>query len=413
MTTARPTFACRFCGSTQNSLVADLGEQAPANAYIPAERVDEFEARYPLRAVVCHDCWLVALDYVVSPESIFGDYSYLSSLSTSWVAHANRFVDDATNRFGLCSTDLVLEIASNDGYLLKHVIARGIQALGIEPAANVAEMARGNGIPTETAFFDIETAHTLRERDVSAALIVANNVLAHVPSPGSIVEAMPLLLDAQGVVSVEVPHLQRLLDGTEFDTIYHEHYSYFSLSFLRRLFESHGLRIFDVEHLTTHGGSLRVFACHQEASHTTTIAVAETIEAELAEGLEKLSTYHRFSNQVLRVRRELLEFFASARRAGKSVVGYGAAAKGNTLINFCGIGPAELDYVVDLNPLKQKHFLPQSRIPVLAPETLSATQPDYVLILPWNLQEEITNSMAHIKDWGGRFVVAIPQLELL
>lgn len=408
-----PTFTCRFCSSTRHSLVADLGEQVPANAYVAAERVDQPEVRHPLRAVVCQECWLVALDHVVPPESIFGDYAYLSSFSSSWVAHAGRFVEAATERFGLRSTDLVLEIASNDGYLLKHVVARGIRALGIEPAANVAQIARAEGIPTEAAFFNLETADTLRRGGISAALIVANNVLAHVPSPSSIVAAMPLVLAPEGVVSVEVPHLQRLLEGAEFDTIYHEHYSYFSLSFLRRLFDAHDLRIFDVEHLPTHGGSLRVFACHKKALHTTTEAVEATIDAELAAGLESIETYERFRIQVLRVRRDLLDFLTTARRAGKLVVGYGAAAKGNTLINFCGIGPAELTYVVDMNPLKQNHYLPQSRIPVLAPEAMYATKPDYVLILPWNLREEIASSMAHIERWGGRFVVAVPRLEVL
>jgi SAM-dependent methyltransferase len=413
VTVTPPSFACRFCGSTRHSLVADLGEQVPANAYVAPERADQPEPRYPLRAVVCHDCWLVELDHVVPPESIFSDYAYLSSFSSSWVAHAGRFVEAAADRFALGAGNLVLEIASNDGYLLKHVVARGIQALGIEPAGNVAELARAAGVPTETAFFNRETAEALRARGVSADLIAANNVLAHVPSPTSLVAGMPVVLSPEGVISVEVPHLQRLLEGGEFDTIYHEHYSYFSLGFLRRLFAASGLRVFDVEHLPTHGGSLRVFACHEGAGHPTTGAVRETVEAELAAGLESVDTYDRFYARVLRIRQDLLEFLATARRDGKSVVGYGAAAKGNTLLNFCGVGPAELAYVVDMNPLKQNHLLPQSRIPVLAPDRLSVTKPDYVLILPWNLRDEIVRSMAHVRDWGGRFVVAVPRLELL
>ncbi|MEQ8813871.1 MAG: class I SAM-dependent methyltransferase [Thalassobaculum sp.] len=408
-----PTGSCRFCGSTRLSPVADLGAQVPANAFVAPDRVDRVEARYPLRTVVCHDCWLVELDHVVPPESIFRDYAYLSSYSPSWLRHAERFVDAAVARFGLGRDSLVLEIASNDGYLLQYVVARGIPALGIEPAENVAALARAKDIPTEVAFFDESTAASLRARGLSADLIVANNVLAHVPAPGSLVAGLPAVLSAEGVVSVEVPHLQRLLEGAEFDTIYHEHYSYFSLGFLQRLFRTHGLRVFDVEHLATHGGSLRVFACHQASRHVTQGSVAETVEAELAAGLETRETYDRFGEQVLRVRRDLLAFLEGARRGGKSVVGYGAAAKGNTLLNYCGLGVDDITYVVDMNPLKQNQMLPQSRIPVLAPERLAATKPDYVLILPWNLRDEIAESMSHVRDWGGRFVVAVPRLEVL
>lgn len=413
LTSGTRSHQCRFCGSKRHSLVADLGEQVPANAFVPPERADVPETRYPLRVVVCHDCWLVALDYVVPPESIFQDYAYLSSYSTSWVRHAEQFVAASTGRFGLGPDSLVLEIASNDGYLLKHVIARGIQALGIEPAENIAKLARAAGVPTETAFFGMATAENLRSRGVTADLIVANNVLAHLPSPNTLVAGMPSVLSADGVISVEVPHLQRLLTGAEFDTVYHEHYSYFTLGFLSRLFEASRLRVFDVEHLETHGGSLRVFACHQASGHPTSEAVGATIAAERAAGLETASAYEAFYAQVQRIRRDLLAFFETARRDGKSIAGYGAAAKGNTLLNFCGIGPDDLPYVVDMNPLKQNHLLPQSRIPVLEPGQLAVTRPDYVLILPWNLRDEIVRSMAHIRDWGGRFVVAVPRLELM
>lgn len=413
LTSGTTSHECRFCGSKRHSLVADLGEQVPANAFIPPERADLPETRYPLRVVVCHDCWLVALDYVVPPETIFQDYAYLSSYSTSWVRHAEQFVASAAGRFGLGQDSLVLEIASNDGYLLKHVIARGMKALGIEPAENVAKLARAAGVPTETAFFSTATADNLRSRGISADLIVANNVLAHLPSPSNLVAGMPSVLSAEGVISVEVPHLQRLLTGAEFDTIYHEHYSYFALGFLQRLFAASGLRVFDVEHLETHGGSLRVFACHQAAGYPTGEAVGATIAAERAAGLETEAPFEAFFAQVQRIRRDLLTFFETARRDGKSVAGYGAAAKGNTLLNFCEIGPGDLPYVVDMNPLKQNHLLPQSRIPVLAPEQLALTRPDYVLILPWNLRDEIVRSMAHIRDWGGRFVVAVPRLELM
>lgn len=410
---AEDRFACRFCGSSRHSLIADLGDQVPANAYVRPEQAGLPEARHPLRAVVCHDCWLVALDHVVPPEAIFNDYAYLSSYSSSWVRHAERFVDHAIERFGLTRSSFVLEIASNDGYLLRHVVARGIGALGVEPAANVGEIARAAGVPTETAFFNPETAERLQGRGLVADLIVVNNVLAHVPSPASLVSGMPRLLAPEGVISVEVPHLQRLLEGCEFDTIYHEHYSYFSLGFLRRLFAAHGLRVFDVEHLPTHGGSLRVLACHAAAGHPTSAAVAATVAAELAAGLEAPDAGRRFSARIQTIRDDLLTFLRAAREAGKSVVGYGAAAKGNTLLNFCGIGPAEIQYVVDMNPLKQNHLLPQSRIPVLAPEQLAATRPDYVLILPWNLRDEIVRSMSHVRSWGGRFLVAVPRLEIL
>jgi len=405
--------ACRFCGSSRLSPVADLGAQVPANAFVPPERAGQPEERHPLRAVVCHGCWLVQLDHVVPPETIFRDYAYLSSYSRSWLWHAERFVDAMVERFGLGRDSLVLEIASNDGYLLRNVVARGIPALGVEPAENVAALARAKGIPTEAAFFDEAFAADLRARGVSADLIVANNVLAHVPAPGSLVAGLPTVLAPEGVVSVEVPHLQCLLEGAEFDTIYHEHYSYFSLGFLQRLFEASGLRVFDVEHLTTHGGSLRVFVCHRQSRRATDRAVAESVAAEIAAGLESGETYARFGEQVLRVRQDLLTFLDGARRQGKSVVGYGAAAKGNTLLNFCGIGADDIAYVVDMNPLKQNQLLPQSRIPVRSPDELAATKPDYVLILPWNLRDEIVGSMAHVRDWGGQFVVAVPRLELL
>lgn len=405
--------SCRFCGSARLSQVADLGEQVPANAFVAPDRVDEPEERYPLRAVVCHDCWLVELDHVVPPETIFRNYAYLSSYSPSWLRHAEQFVDAATRRFELGPGSLVLEIASNDGYLLKHVVARGIRALGIEPAENVATLARAKGIETEVAFFNQATADNLRSRGIAADLIVANNVLAHVPSPSSLVAGLPKILSPEGVISVEVPHLQCLLQGSEFDTIYHEHYSYFSLGFLRRLFNAWGLRVFDVERLATHGGSLRVFACHQSSRRPTGRTVAETVAAEIAAGLESPDTYTRFGDQVLRVRHDLLSFLDGVRREGKSIAGYGAAAKGNTLLNFCGLSIRDIPYVVDLNPLKQNSLLPQSRIPVLAPDQLAATRPDYVLILPWNLRDEIVRSMAQVRDWGGRFVVAVPRLEVM
>ncbi|NQW10311.1 MAG: class I SAM-dependent methyltransferase [Alphaproteobacteria bacterium] len=413
LTSAEPAFTCRFCGASRHSLVVDLGEQVPANAYVSANMVDQPERHYPLRAVVCHDCWLVQLDYVVPPETIFRDYVYLSSYSPSWVAHAGRFVESAVRRFGLGADNLVLEIASNDGYLLKHVVERGIPCLGVEPAENVAALARASGIPTETGFFNRSMAERLRTHGALADLIVANNVLAHVPCPGALVSGLPEVLSPEGVVSIEVPHLQRLLEGAEFDTIYHEHYSYFSLSFIRRLFQAHGLRVFDVEHLVTHGGSLRVYACHMTAGHPTSSAVDKTLAAERTAGIERAATYSSFDSNVHRIRDDLLAFIRDVRRNGKSVVGYGAAAKGNTLINYCGLGPSDIDYVVDQNPLKQGHLLPQSRIPILAPDQLARTRPDFVLILPWNLREEIVQSMSHIREWGGRFVVAVPKLELI
>lgn len=410
---AERAVSCRFCGSQRHSLVADLGTQVPANAFVPPERAQEAEERFPLRAVVCHDCWLVGLDYVVPPETIFRNYAYLSSYSPSWVQHAARFVDTAVARFGLGARSMVLEIASNDGYLLQHVVERGIGALGVEPAENIAALAQSRGIATEVAFFDPAVADRLRRRGVSADLVVANNVLAHVPSPGSIVAGLPLVLAPDGVVSIEVPHLQCLLQGSEFDTIYHEHYSYFSLGFLRRLLDASRLRVFDVERLTTHGGSLRVLACHRSSPRPTEPTVAQVVADEIAAGLEQPETFARFGTQVLRVRHDLLAFLAGARREGRTVAGYGAAAKGNTLLNYCGIGADDIRYVVDLNPLKQGHLMPQSRIPVLAPERLAETRPDYVLILPWNLRDEIVRSMSHIRDWGGRFVVAVPRLELV
>jgi SAM-dependent methyltransferase len=407
----RPT--CRLCAAVLQRECVDLGVTPLCERYITAEEYGAPEPCYALRAYVCSTCFLVQVEALVDPVGIFSEYAYFSSYSTSWVAHAGRYADAAITGLGLDARSLVVEIGSNDGYLLQHFVARGIPVLGVDPAANVAAAAREKRVPTLVRFFGTAAARELVDGGRRADLIVANNVLAQVPDLHDFAAGLAHLLGPGGVVTVEVPHLLRLLNENQFDTIYHEHFSYFSLLTARRLFASHGLRCFDVEELPTHGGSLRLSLCHAEAPRATDPAIAELADREHAAGLEQLATYDAFAARVHESKRSILEFFIEAKRRGCTVVGYGAPGKGNTLLNYCGIGTDFIDYTVDRNPYKQGKFLPGSRIPIHAPERIEQTKPDYVFILPWNLCDEIVGQMQGIRAWGGRFVVPIPTLHVL
>jgi hypothetical protein len=400
--------ACRFCSTPLTEVFADLGVSPLANSYLREDQLSNMEPHYPLKAWVCGSCMLVQLEEFESPAGIFSDYAYFSSFSTSWLAHAERYVQDMIARFGFDSKSQVIEIASNDGYLLQYFQAAGVPVLGIEPAANVAQAAIEKGIPSRNVFFGRDTA-----RDLKADLLIGNNVYAHVPDLHSFTEGLKIALNPNGVITLEFPHLLRLMDEAQFDTIYHEHFSYLSLLTVQKIFAHHGLTIFDVEELPTHGGSLRIFGRHAESTRQITPRVETVLTKERAAGLERLDAYRHFAEKVKRVKYDVLQFLIDARREGKSVAGYGAPAKGNTLLNYCGIGPELLSFTVDRSPHKQGHYLPGTRIPIYKPEAIEQARPDYVLILPWNLKEEITEQMKAIRSWGGRFIVAIPSLEVL
>ena len=366
-----------------------------------------------MHAYVCDNCLLVQLQEFERAENIFNDYLYFSSFSQLWLRHCQEYAEQMTKRFALDGRSLVVEVASNDGYLLQYFKERGIGVLGVEPAANVAKAAQDKGIATEVAFFGAETARRLAAAGKSADLMAANNVLAHVPDLHDFVAGFKLLLKPAGTATFEFPHLLRLIEERQFDTIYHEHFSYFSFLVVDEIFVRHGLRIYDVETLSTHGGSLRLFVCHADAPFARTGKVDELIAKERAAGLDRIDTYASFANAVIDIKCGLLDFLIEARKNGKSVVGYGAPAKGNTLLNYCGVGPELLSYTVDVSPHKQGRWLPGVQIPIYAPEHILKTRPHYVLILPWNIKEEIMDQMAAIRQWGGRFVTAIPKLTVL
>lgn len=407
-----PIHRCRFCGVTLERSFVDLGATPPANSYLQAADLGRPEPHYPLHALVCGSCWLVQLPEMCTPEELFSDYAYFSSFSESWLRHAEAYVDMMIGRFGFDRNSRVVEIASNDGYLLQFFKQRGVGVLGIEPAANVAAAAEKKAIPTEVAFFGQETAQRLVATDRGADLIVANNVLAHVPDINDFVGGIGTALNPQGIVTVEFPHLLNLMRETQFDTIYHEHFSYLSFLTVERIFAAHGMKIFDVETLPTHGGSLRVFASLADAGRPEDKHVSQMRAEERTAGLDGPDAYDGFGARVSEVKRGLLAFLIGAKAEGKTVAGYGAPAKGNTLLNFCGVGSDFIEYTVDRSPHKQGLFLPGSRIPIYPPERLAETRPDYVLILPWNLREEIMASMCHIRDWGGQFVTPIPEIRI-
>jgi SAM-dependent methyltransferase len=405
--------ACRFCERPIEHVVADLGMSPLANAYLQPEQVSAMEPFYPLRALVCDNCFLVQLEEFESPQAIFGDYAYFSSYSTTWLEHARRYVEGVVERLSLDRSNRVVEVASNDGYLLQYFHEREIPVLGVEPAANVAKVAIQKGIPTIVEFFGVETARGLAG-EWKADLLIGNNVLAHVPDLNDFVGGLGELLAPGGVITMEFPHLARLMEENEFDTIYHEHFSYFSWVTAERVFAHHGITLFDVEELPTHGGSLRIWGRHaDDESKPVTDRARELGERERAAGFETLDAYVRFASGVQEAKRELLEFLIGLKREGKRIVGYGAPAKGNTLLNYCGIGTDFLDFTVDISPHKQGSFLPGTHIPVRAPEAIREARPDVVFILPWNLRDEIVEQHGYIREWGGRFAVRVPQLELI
>lgn len=404
---------CRFCGALLKHSFCDLGTSPPSNAFLSEKQLDDTEIFYPLHAKVCELCFLVQLPQYQSPAEIFHEYLYFSSYSKSWVNHVKHYANHAAKRFKLDPSTQVIEIASNDGYLLQHFKARGIPILGVEPAENIAAAAKEKGIPTRVGFFGIEMARAMREEGFSADLLIANNVLAHVPDVHDFVAGLKFLLKPSGRLTLEFPHIQELIDKNQFDTIYHEHFSYFSFLTADQIFSKHGLKIYDVERLDTHGGSLRIYLSHAEDQ---TALISEAVltlrREEMTVGLNKIETYAAFSKKVEECRLEFLAFLLSLRYDGKTIAAYGAPAKGNTLLNYCGIRPDLLPYTVDQNPHKQGRFLPGSRIPVYAPDKIKESKPDYLLILPWNLKEEIMEQMSYIRAWHGRFVAPIPRIQV-
>lgn len=404
---------CRFCKHDQFTVFANLGMSPLANSYITEAHLNHKEPFYPLTVYACNSCLLVQLQEFESPEHIFGEYAYFSSFSTSWLEHAKQFADMAIRELGLSGQSQVVEIASNDGYLLQFFKDRNIPAIGIEPAENVAKAARSKGIDTRVMFFGVEGARNLLEQGVLADLLIGNNVLAHVPDLNDFVAGLKLVLKSNGVITMEFPHLLKLIEFNQFDTIYHEHFSYFSLLAANRIFQSHGLRIVDVEELPTHGGSLRIYAKHDEVDPAIKPSVHNLLHTELMFGMDQLTTYDQFSDQIKETKRSLLELLIDIKKQGKRIVGYGAPAKGNTLLNYCGIGSDFLDFTVDANPNKQGKYLPGTRIPIYSPDKIAQVRPDYVLILPWNLKEEIMDAMKHIEDWNGKFIVPVPRAEVI
>ncbi len=406
-------FRCRFCGSEAGRTFVDLGMSPLCESYVSADQLNEMEAFYPLHVHVCEQCFLVQLEEFVSPREIFSEYAYFSSFADSWVEHARQYANAMIERFALGSESHVVEIASNDGYLLQHFVARGIPCLGIEPAANVARSAVEKRVPTLVEFFGSELAERLCGEGRQADVMAANNVLAQVSDLNDFVRGFRILLKPHGVATFEFPHLMRLMEDNQFDTIYHEHFSYFSFTTAIDLFEAHGLRVFDVEQLTTHGGSLRLYCCHADDSlHPTCPRVQQLTTCEEEAGFKSIDHYGGFGEQVKETKRKILDFLIDARRSGKKIAGYGAPGKGNTLLNYCGIRTDFLDYTVDRNPYKQGKFLPGTRIPIFPPEKIQATSPDYLFILPWNFKEEIMQQCATIKEWGGKFVVPIPNMKV-
>ena len=404
---------CRFCDAELERTFIDLGMSPLCEAIVSAECLDQMEPFFPMHVRICGQCDLVQLPAYVRPEEIFGEYAYFSSYSTSWVEHARSYVEAVIDRLGLGADNFVVELASNDGYLLQHFAGTPIRTLGIEPAANVAETARERGIPTLTEFFGTDLARRLVADEGQADLVIGNNVIAHVPDLNDFVCGAAVLLGPTGTATFEFPHLLTLIDGLQYDTIYHEHFSYFSFHTIRQVLRAHDLEIYDVEELWTHGGSLRVFAQHAGGPHDTRDSVAALLAREDAEGLRSAERYARFAEDVKESKRALLELLIRLRREGKQVVGYGAPGKANTLLNYCGIRTDLLDYTVDRNPYKHGHFTPGTHIPIHPPERIAETRPDYVVVLPWNLMDEIAAQLSYVQEWGGKLIVPIPMARIL
>ena len=404
---------CRLCGAKLTRTFVDLGMSPLCESYVPEERLDDPETFYPLHVRLCDTCLLVQLPAYVSGEDIFSDYAYFSSYSDSWVAHAKLYAETMIGQRGLTRDSLVTEVASNDGYLLQHFQAEGIPVLGVEPAANVAEAARARGLPTEVQFLGADTGRQIAKQHGRADLVAANNVFAHVPDIRGFAAGLRALVKDDGLVTLEFPHLLRLIERRQYDTIYHEHYSYLSLLTSSRALATAGLQVVDVEELDTHGGSLRVHARPDAAAGEPTGRVTAVLAAEEAAGLHTVTGHQEFAPAVLKIKSDLLEFLLTAAREGRSVAGYGAPGKGNTLLNHCGIRSDLLSYTVDRSPVKQGRYLPGTHIPIYAPERLAETRPDYVLVLPWNLRQEISSQLGYIRSWGGRLVFPIPELEIV
>lgn len=404
--------ACRLCGAALEHTFVDLGMSPPCESYLSSDEIDAGETFYPLHVRVCGECLLVQLPAYIPAEDIFSDYAYFSSYSDSWVRHADRFVQTAVDRLGLDGDSFVVEVASNDGYLLQHALRRGIRSLGIEPAANIAEVAVAAGVPTEVAFLGAETGAKVAAAHGRADLVVANNVFAHVPDIVDFSAGLRALVADDGYVTIEIPHLLRLIEGNEYDTIYHEHYSYLSLLTTQRVLATAGLTVVDVEELPTHGGSLRTWSTPDESAGEPSAAVAKVLADEAAAGLDTLEGHGGFAASVARIRNDVVEFLIGCARRGDRVVAYGAPGKGNTLLNHCGIRADLIEFSVDRNPHKHGRFLPGTHIPIRPVEDLAAARPDYVVIMPWNLREEISGQLEYVREWGGQLVVALPTLEV-
>jgi hypothetical protein len=405
--------ACRLCGAQLTRTFVDLGMSPLCETFLSSDQLDQMEPYFPLHVLVCDRCFLVQLQEYVKPENIFSEYAYFSSFSTSWVEHARNYCHMITKRLGLGGKSQVFELASNDGYLLQHFLPLGVPVTGIEPAANVAEAARQKNVPTIVDFFGLELATRLVGEGRRADLIIGNNVLAQVPDLNDFTAGMAHLLAADGVITLEFPHLQRLIEENQFDTIYHEHFSYFSLVTIDRLAERHGLRVFDVDELPTHGGSLRVYLCRSGASHAQTAALAALREREQKLGYRDIAAYETYAPKVHETKRKLLAFLIQLKDEGKKICGYGAPGKGNTLLNYCGIGPDFLDFTVDRNPYKHGRLTPGMHIPIHPVSAIDAARPDYILILPWNLRREIVGQMRYTQEWGCKFIVPIPHVQVI
>ena len=406
---------CRFCKTELSNVFIDLGNSPASNSFLTVAQLNEPEVFYPLKVYTCHQCFLVQVDEYKKSDAIFdSNYVYFSSYSSSWLAHSKQYTEMMTKRFGYHPGSLIIEVASNDGYLLQYFHQNGIPVLGIEPTANTAEAAKAKGVNSVVDFFGVRLAKELVAKNIKADLLLGNNVLAHVPDILDFVGGIKIILKESGVVTMEFPHLMQLVDNNQFDTIYHEHFSYLSFHTVKLLFESQGLQLFDVEEIPTHGGSLRIFAKHDnDTTKTISENVAALLKKEAEKGLTVLSYYNNFQEKALKVKIDLLEFLINQKKAGKNVAAYGAAAKGNTMLNYCGIKNDLIDFVVDANPHKQNKYLPASHIPVVNEQYLKNDAPDFVIIFPWNLTDEITKQLSYIKEWGGKFVVAVPSLQII
>jgi C-methyltransferase C-terminal domain/Putative zinc binding domain/Methyltransferase domain len=408
------TAHCRFCKAPLTHTFVDLGMSPLCESYLTADQLNRMEPFYPLHVKVCESCYLVQLEEYVSPEHIFSEYAYFSSYSDSWLRHASNYVEMIVERMGLGGESLAVELASNDGYLLQYFVTKGIPALGVEPAINVAQAAERRGVPTLVKFFGRETAHEMVNNGQAADLVIGNNVLAQVPDLNDFVAGIRILLKPRGIATLEFPHLERLMAENQYDTIYHEHFSYFSLITAEKIFRAHGLVLFDIEEIPTHGGSIRIYLRHlEDHAKGVTSAVRNLMARELASGLNRMDTYTGFAEQVKESKRALLELLIRLRREGKHIAGYGAPGKGNTLLNYCGIRTDFLDFTVDRNPYKHGRFLPGTHIPIYPPEQIREHQPDYILILPWNLRAEIITQLGYVREWGAKFIVPIPMARIL